>query len=148
MDEQTTLNEENQFIISKLDDEYYGMDISLINSIIRMTNITRVPKSQDFFEGVINLRGEIIPVMNLRSKFELDKAEVTKNTRIVIVKLESKYSVGIILDNVLEVIRLDNDNIVRPITDDEDGANKYIYGIGKYNGKLISLIDLSKLILE
>lgn len=87
MDVMTTAAlDEKQYIVVKLGKEQFGIDIRFVDNIVRMQRITRVPKVQQFFKGVINLRGEIVPVMSLRSKFELEEAEYTNATRIIILR--------------------------------------------------------------
>lgn len=147
MMEQTSLQEGKQFIVIKTKEEYLGIDIDCIDSIVTMGTITRVPKSQDYFNGVINLRGEIIPVMSLRRKIGLRDDVFDKDTRIVIIKLEPQYPIGVIVDNVVEVISLDEDKIEKSIKD-MDGDSTHIYGIGKYGEKLISLLDISRIITK
>ncbi len=146
MDKQKVLSDVKQFITINLNEEYYGIDISYINSIERMQKITRVPKAQPYFVGIINLRGEIVPVMSLRRKIGLEDDVFDKKTRIIIMKLEPKYSIGIIVENVLEVITLGKENIEKTVT--EDDSSSYVYGIGKHEDKLISLLDVEKVILD
>ena len=92
-----------QYIVVDLGNEQYGIDIQYIDNIVRMQRITRVPKAQNFFKGVINLRGEVIPVMSLRLKFDFEEEEYTNKTRILIIKPDAQASVGIIVDAVKEV---------------------------------------------
>ncbi|MBR1865882.1 MAG: purine-binding chemotaxis protein CheW, partial [Lachnospiraceae bacterium] len=135
MDENSTVvNGAKQYIVVKLDNEQYGVDISYIDNIVRMQQITRVPKAQTFFPGVINLRGEIIPVMNLRLKFDLEDKEYTNANRILIVKPESGAKIGILVDEVREVVTLEEENIENAVYD-EQGAN--LMGVGKYKNTLI-----------
>lgn len=146
MDNQQVLSDVKQFITINVNEEYYGIDISYINSIERMQKITRVPKAQSYFTGIINLHGEIVPVMSLRRKIGLEDDVFDKKTRIIIMKLEPKYSIGIIVENVLEVITLGKENIEKAVT--EDDSSSYVYGIGKHEDKLISLLDVEKVILD
>lgn len=146
MDNQQVLSDVKQFITINVNEEYYGIDISYINGIERMQKITRVPKAQSYFTGIINLRGEIVPVMSLRRKIGLEDDVFDKKTRIIIMKLEPKYSIGIIVENVLEVITLGKENIEKAVT--EDDSSSYVYGIGKHEDKLISLLDVEKVILD
>ena len=122
MDKQKVLSDVKQFITINLNEEYYGIDISYINSIERMQKITRVPKAQPYFVGIINLRGEIVPVMSLRRKIGLEDDVFDKKTRIIIMKLEPKYSIGIIVENVLEVITLGKENIEKTVTEDDSSS--------------------------
>ena len=100
-----------QYIVAKLGIESFGIDISYIDNIVRMQKITRIPQAQPYFKGVINLRGEVIPVMSLRLKFDLEEGEVTNATRIIIIKLESQGLIGLIVDEVKEVVTLSEDEM-------------------------------------
>ena len=145
MEENTVINDSKQYIVVKLDNEQYGIDISFIDNIVRMQQITRVPKAQSYFAGVINLRGEIIPVMCLRTKFGLPDKEYTNATRIIIVKPESNAKIGVLVDEVREVVSLDEDNIEKTVYD-EQGNN--LIGVGKYNDTLISLLNIQGVIQD
>lgn len=139
-----------QFIVIKLGEEQYGIDIKYINNIVRMQHITRVPKVSSYIRGVINLRGEVIPVMSIRIMMGLDMDEITKNSRIIILKLDpnSHDTVGIIVDEVKEVVTLNSDNIENVSYDSKDEQTHFITGIGKHNDELISLLDLHAVINE
>ncbi len=113
-----------------------------------MQKITRVPKAQYYFKGVINLRGEVIPVMSLRLKFELEEIEETKDTRIIILKPDKQSSVGIIVDAVREVVSLESEDMEKATVDGTDSRMQYIAMIGKYQGELISIINVMSLIME
>ena len=145
MDENTVVNESKQYIVVKLDNEQYGIDISFIDNIVRMQQITRVPKAQSYFAGVINLRGEIIPVMCLRSKFGLPDKEYTNATRIIIVKPESNDKIGVLVDEVREVVALEEEYIEKAVYD-EQGSN--LIGVGKYNDTLISLLNIQGIVQD
>ena len=86
--------------------EKYGIDISYVDNIVRMQKITRVPKAQAYFKGIINLRGEIVPVMSIRIKMGLEDDVFTNAARIIILKIEEKGSIGVIVDEVKEVVNL------------------------------------------
>lgn len=145
MDENVLVNEAKQYIVVRLDSEQYGIDISYVDNIVRLQQITRVPKAQSFFSGVINLRGEVIPVMNLRLKFDLEPKEPTNATRIIIIKPENNAKIGILVDEVREVVTLDEECIEKAEYD-EQGAN--LIGVGKYKDTLISLLNIQGLIAE
>ena len=100
-----TTVEEMQYIVVKLGDEKYGIDISYVDNIVRVQRITRVPKSQPYFVGVINLRGEVVPIMSLRRRFGLKKDEYTAATRIIIIRMEDQSLIGFLVDEVKEVIQ-------------------------------------------
>ena len=87
-----------QYIVVKFGDEQFGIDIKYIDNIVRMQRITRVPKVHNFIKGVINLRGEVIPVVSLRIKMELEDDEITKKTRIIIIRLENGEVIGMLVD--------------------------------------------------
>lgn len=145
MEENTVMTDTKQYIVVKLDNEQYGIDISMIDNIVRMQQITRVPMAQPYFSGVINLRGEIIPVLNLRLKFELDPKEYTNATRIIIIKPENNAKIGVLVDEVREVVTLEEDNIEKAVYD-EQGIN--LIGVGKYKDSLISLLNIQGIISE
>ena len=132
-----------QYIVVRLGEEQYGIDIRYIDNIVRMQKITRVPKVAPYLKGVINLRGEVIPIMSLRLKMFLPEDEITKATRIIILKLEQYGSVGIIVDEVKEVVTLDSEHIEKIAYDSKDDRINFLCGIGKYEGGLISLLDFN-----
>ncbi len=136
-----------QYIVIKIGEEQYGIDISFIDNIVRMQSITRVPHVQPYFAGVINIRGEVVPVMSIRLKMGLEADEYTNKTRIIIVKSESNASVGLIVDEVREVVTLDETSIDEVIRDSKVD-DTYINGIGKNGNTLISLLDLNAVISD
>lgn len=135
-----------QYIVIKIGEEQYGIDISYVDNIVRMQSITRVPHVQEYFAGVINLRGEVVPVMSLRIKMGLEADVYDKQTRIIIVKLENNAPIGLIVDEVNEVVTLDERNI-DPVNKTSKGSEEtFINGIGKNGENLISLLDLNMVI--
>ena len=137
-----------QYIVVRIGNEQYGINIKYIDNIVRNQKITRVPKTQTYYKGVINLRGEIIPVMSIRLKLGLEDDEFTDKTRIIIVKIEGA-TIGVIVDQVREVVTLDDDNTEKITrTSRDDAASGYISSIGKSKGELISLLDIVGLIVE
>lgn len=145
MDESVVLSESKQYIVVKLDNEQYGIDISYIDNIVRMQQITRVPKAQSYFSGVINLRGEIIPVLNLRLRFDLPAKDNTSATRIIIIKPDNNAKIGILVDEVREVVTLEEESVEKAVYD-EQGIN--LIGVGKYKESLISLLNIQGIIQE
>ncbi len=102
-----TVEEERvQYIVVKIGDEQYGIDISYIDNIVRIPRITRVPKAASHYVGIINIRGEVVPVMSARLKMGLGADEITKQSRIIILKLELQGMVGVLVDEVKEVLTL------------------------------------------
>lgn len=147
MEELRTTGETVQFIVIQMGNEQYGIDIKYVENIVRMQHATRVPKVAPYIKGVINLRGEVIPIMNLRCKMELPVVEDTNSTRIIIVKLEQLGVVGLIVDEVKEVVTLSVDTIEK-VSYDKDEKNMFLMGVGKHNDALISLLDLNAVVSE
>jgi len=145
----TVANSENivQYIVVKIGSEQYGINIKFVDNIVRMQSITRVPKTQVYYRGVINLRGEIIPVMSLRLKLGLEPDQFSNKTRIIIIKIENA-KVGLIVDEVREVVNLTEENIEKTGYDNNDEKANYISAIGKNNGELVSLLDVNAVVIE
>lgn len=142
-----TETKSKQYIDVRLGKDLYGIEIKYIDNIIVMQSITRVPKSQSYFNGVINRRGDIIPVMSLRRKLGLEDVEYTSTTRIMIVKPEPSSSpVGLIVDEVNEVITLNDDDVDIMNYDENDKKAAYSAGIGKLNSDLINILSVPELI--
>ena len=137
-----------QFIVVKIGSEQYGIDISYVDNIVRMQKITRVPKVQPYFKGIINLRGEIVPVMSIRTKMDLEPDEFTDVTRIIILKLEEHGVLGILVDEVKEVVTLAPDEIDKLSYDAKNSKSNFINGVGKNGEELISLFDTNSIIDE
>lgn len=136
-----------QFIVFKLDEQLFGIDIQNVQIIEKMKSIMRVPKVPAYVKGVMNLRGEIIPVIDLREQFELKPIDNTDKTRIIIVKLEDAM-VGIIVDEVKEVIELANDQIEGVQNIQGKMKTNHILGVGKDDGNIVTLLHLSNIIEE
>lgn len=147
MDANVVNNDSKQYIILRFDSEQYGIDIAYIDNIVRLQPITRVPHTQPYFLGIINLRGEIIPVMSMRDKFDLPEKENTNATRILIIKFEGNAKIGILVDEVREVVTLSEDNIEK-LSSDSNDVRSYLTGVGKYNNSLISLLNIGALIAD
>jgi purine-binding chemotaxis protein CheW len=134
-----------QVVSFALGSEEYGVDIAQVQEINRMVTITHVPQAPQFMEGVINLRGRLIPIIDLRTRFGMERAERTKNTRIVVTEIGSKR-LGMVVDSVSEVLRI-------PVEQIEDAPDlvagvdtEYIRGVGKLDDRLIILLDLGRVI--
>lgn len=145
MEKQKAQTREEQLVIFTLANETYGIAISAVNEIIRMQAITEVPRTPDFVEGVINLRGRIVPVIDLRKRFRLEVAEQTQASRIMVVEMQDLV-VGMIVDSVTEVLRLPSDSIepTPPMVSGVDAA--YLRGVGKRDDRLIILLDIDKVL--
>ena len=139
-----------QYIVIKIDDEEYGINIKFIDNIVRMQQITRVPKVDDYLKGVINIRGEIVPVMSVRMKMGLTEDELTNKSRIIILKTEGGDLVGIIVDQVNQVLTLGSNNIEKMRYDDkkEKANSGVVSGVGHYDGGLVSILDLEPVVSE
>ncbi len=140
--------ETTQFIVIRLGEEQYGIDIRNIDNIVRMQPITRIPKMPSYLRGVINMRGEVIPVISMRRKMGLADDEITKATRIIVLKLEQEGNVGILVDEVKEVVELTSDEIEKITYNAKEEKGSLISAVGKHDGELISLFDLNTISLE
>jgi len=136
---------DHQLVTFKLGDEEFGMDILRVQEIIRMVEITLVPKMPHYMEGVINLRGKVIPVVNLRARFNKPPGEHSNNTRIVVVNMRDT-TVGLLVDSVSEVLRLSED-VIEPPPPIMDGGmdTEYIKAVGRLEDRLLILLDLEKI---
>ena len=139
------LVDEKQLVLFDLSNEAYGIDISAVHEIIRMQPVTKVPRTPTFVEGIINLRGKVIPVIDLRRRFGFDVAEQTKDNRIVVVDIDGE-NIGIIVDAVTEVLRIPSDSVEPPSDIITTSDSDYLLGIAKVDGKLIILLDLDKVL--
>jgi purine-binding chemotaxis protein CheW len=140
------VNMEEQLVVFQLGDETYGIEISAVHEIIRMQSITKVPRTPEFVEGVINLRGRIVPVIDLHKRFNLPLEEETAHSRIIVVEVKG-VTVGMIVDSVSEVLRLPQANIDPPPPAIAGGIEtEYLRGVGKWEERLIILLDLDKVL--
>jgi len=133
-----------QLVTFRLGDEEYGVDILKVHEIDRMMDITEVPNAPPSIEGVINLRGKVIPVINLRKKFNLPDREADGRTKIVVVDIGT--SAGMIVDSVSEVLRISSDIIEPPPPMTTGVSSEYIRGVGKLKDRLLILLDIEKLL--
>ena len=136
-------NDERQLVVFQLDDEFYGVDIARVHEIIRLQSVTRVPRTPAFVEGVINLRGKIIPVVDLRKRFGLPSGDKTRASRIVVVEIDDQV-VGIIVDGVSEVLRVSEATIEPPSPVVAGVDSEFIHGIAKLPERLVILLDLNR----
>ncbi len=139
---------ENQYVVFKLDKNEFGIDIMNVKEIIPYQESVSVPNTPDFIEGIINYRGNVIPVINLRERFDMDVNEITKDTRIIVITLNEK-EVGFIVDEASQTIRL-NEEQIDPTPDIVSGIDKrYITGIGKIDeNRLLILLDLKEILTD
>ena len=140
------LSEAKRYLVFKIGEEEYGIDIRKITTIIEKDmEIARVPKLPTFLKGVINLRGEIIPVMSMRLKLGLSEDSYGPDTRIIIISLD-EVSAGLIVDSVAEVIEFDDESIESITNIAGELSFDYIAGVGKAEGKIVTLLNLDRLI--
>ena len=125
--------------------ETFGVPISLVHEIVRMPEITAVPDSPGFVEGVINLRGKIVSVVDLRKRFGEKEITANKKNRILVAEVGGKM-VGLIVDAASEVIKIPDSEVDLPPSVFEEGELNYVTGVGKVKGRLIILVDLSKIL--
>ncbi|HPO50024.1 MAG TPA: chemotaxis protein CheW [Spirochaetota bacterium] len=143
--EATVGGNERQLILFNLGKGNYGIPIENVFEIKKMEEITVVPKAPKFIEGVINLRGNVIPVVDLRKRFGMEKIEYAKKTKIIIVEI-GKRQFGLIVDSVAEVVTLSNDQIEQSLPTVSGLKAEFINGIGKLNEKLIIILEISRIL--
>lgn len=144
--EHTKAEQELQLVTFRLANEEYGLPITKVQEINRLVPVTKLPQTPIFMEGVISLRGRIIPVIDLRKRFGMSVTAHDDDTRIIIVEINGEI-VGATVDAVMEVVRLDTANI-EPPPGNVAISSKYIDGVGKIDGRLIILLDLDKVLTE
>lgn len=138
---------EYQLVVFELANEQYGLDIAAVESIIKMQPITRMPQAPDFIEGVSNLRGYVLPVIDLRKRFGLAGVEATKDTRIVVVIMGTS-KVGMIVDGVSQVLRISGEAVEPPPSMITTVNSAFIKGIAKIEDQLVILLDLEKVLTQ
>lgn len=136
---------EQKYVIFKLKDEYYGIDINNVKSIEKAQDFTRVPNAKNFIKGVINLRGEVIPVIDLRKRLGFQEKEEDSNSRIIIVMLYD-IQIGLLVDSSSEVITFDESEKDSAQALNENEIDDFANHIGKKDGRLVILVDLMKII--
>ncbi len=139
-----------KYMTFKLADEEYGLEILKVREIIGLMDITRVPRTREFIRGVINLRGKVEPVVDLRLKFGMEKIEATDQTVIIVVQYSfegSEFTMGILVDEVLEVLNISSEQI-EPPPNFGTGAidSDFILGVGKHDKRVIFLLDIDKVL--
>ena len=141
-----------KYMTFQLADEAYGLEILKVREIIKLMDITRVPRTADFMRGVINLRGKVIPVVDLRLKFGMPRTEATEQTVIIVVQYgsgERSHTMGILVDQVLEVLSIDAGQIEPPPSFGAAAFDtSFILGVGKAQERVIFLIDIGRVLSE
>jgi purine-binding chemotaxis protein CheW len=136
------MEKEIQIVGFRIGRETFGLPIAIVREIVRVPDITSVPNAPEYIEGVINLRGRIIPVVDLRKRFGEKVIESSKKNRIVVVELDSR-GIGLIVNSASEVLKIPPSEIEPPHTVFQEGELNYITGVGKLRGRLVMLLDLS-----
>ncbi|MCW5939446.1 MAG: purine-binding chemotaxis protein CheW [Fimbriimonadaceae bacterium] len=138
-----TFSTEQQTVVFRLGQESYGIDIFQVNEIIRMREITPVPKSEPHVRGLINLRGKTIPVVDLRVRMSLPTAEATDSTRIIVVETDNG-NIGIVVDAVTEVVSLEGQEIHDAPKIVNDLSTDFVHAVAQREGRLITLLNLDR----
>jgi purine-binding chemotaxis protein CheW len=138
-----------KFLTFRLEEEEYGLEILKVQEIIGMMKITHVPKTPDFVRGVINLRGKVIPVVDLRRKFDMTSKEDTERTCIIVVQVEKAgvlLTIGLLVDEVSEVMNVTATQIEPPPSFGSAVDTSFIFGMGKVGEKVVILLDVDKVL--
>ena len=137
---------EIQLVVFKIGEEEFGVEINQVREIVKLVSITRMPKAPAFIEGVVNLRGQIITVIDLSRRLDLPSSGRSESTRIMVVEI-GENTVGMIVDSVSEVLRLSSDAIEdTPSLIDTEVHEKYLRGVGKIEDRLLILLDLNEVL--
>lgn len=139
------MSEIREFVTYKLNEEYYGIAINNVENIEKVLPITRVPYTPNYVKGVVNLRGIIVPVVDLRLRFGLAAKDATDESRIIIVNVD-EHKIGMLVDSSSEVLQISDDNIDAAPNVRKDNNNEFIRHIGKKDERIIMLIDLMKVL--
>jgi purine-binding chemotaxis protein CheW len=135
----------NQLISFEVGEEEYGLEILRVKEVIRIREITRLPKAPSFVRGIINLRGDVIPIIDLRDKFGLPNAEYTDTTRVIVTDVDGKL-VGMVVDAASQVLRVPADQIDPPPPIVGGLSAEYIKGVGKLGERLIILLNIDRIL--
>ncbi len=138
---------ENQFLFFGIAEEEYGVEIAHVKEIIKVCNITKVPHTETYIKGIINLRGDIIPVVNVRERFGIPAKPYDDRTCIIVLNFEDN-TVGLIVDDVNEVMYIDTNKITPPPSDKYGYNNRFIKNIGNTEKNVKQIVDLNKLLLQ
>jgi len=132
-----------KLVVFKIDGESFGVDITHVHSIQEPLEVFKVPNTPDYIEGLINLRGKIYTIFNLRQKFNLEQKEIDDSTKIIIVKLDD-IMVGFLVDEVNEIVTFDDSDIETTPSMIVSNSRKYLAGVAKRNEKIVLILDLTK----
>ena len=138
---------EMQIVVFTLNGEVCGVDASQVKEIVKFEELTKMPKMPKFIDGIINLRGIVVPVVNLTKRFNLGETEITKKTKIIIIEIEERL-IGFIVDDVTEILKLSSQNIESTPDIIQKSYNHYLEYVGKKDDKLISILDLTNVLTD
>lgn len=141
------MDNNNQFVVFKIKDEDFGVEIINVREIIKPQQILKVPNTPKYIEGIINLRGKVNPVFNLRKKFHMEHKDFDERTKIIIVSVND-MAVGFIVDDVSEILRIEEQNMEVPPNIIVGHHRKYIRSVGKINDRMIIILDLDLILSE
>ncbi len=142
---QQTMNSFTQVVSFSLAKEEYAIEILKVKEIILVEGITRVPQMPDYIEGIINLRGDVVPVLDLRKRFGLSNIEINEETRIIVSRMEKRI-IGLIVDSVSQVMKIPNADIQEPPDTIAGLAGEYLTGVGKVAERMIMMLDIEKVL--
>ncbi len=137
----------SQLISFVVGDEEYGLDILRVKEVIRIREITRLPRAPSFVKGIINLRGDVIPIIDLRDRFGLEHKDYTETTRVIVVDVDGKL-VGMVVDAASQVVRIPNDQIDPPPPIVGGLSAEYIRGVGKLDERLVILLNIERILSQ
>ena len=145
----STDTQEGKYMTFKSGSEYFGLEIQYVQQIIQFQAITKIPETDDYIKGLINLRGKIIPVVDVRVRFKQGECEYNDKTCILVITVKDT-TVGLIVEQIAEVAEIQKENILPPPTigRNDKGHNKYVYGIGKVGTSVKLLLDPEKLLYD
>ena len=146
--EEKALLETNQFLAFKLEDEVFAFDISKVREVLEYSTVTKVPQTPEMMKGVINLRGSVVPVIDMRTKFGMGETEKTVNTVIIIIEIDldrESTMIGALVDSVNEVMDLDTDHIEPPPKIGTKLNTEFIRGMGKQGDQFVIILDIEKI---
>ncbi len=144
-EEARTFEDEIQLVVFKLASEEYAVEIIKVSEIRKMIDITRVPRTPDYYLGVMNLRGSVLPVINLKKRLNLPLSKTTEDSRIIILKVED-IAFGVTVDAVSEVMTISKYDIEPPSSIDTNLERKFISGVAKHNKRLLIMLNIKEII--
>lgn len=136
-----------RYMTFKCDGDYYGIGINYVNEIIGLQQVTELPYTPDYIKGLINLRGKIVPIVDVRTRFGKQAAEYDDRTCVIVINCEED-TVGLIVDTIADVVTIADEDVLEPPSANHSSNNRYIFGLGKYGSEVKLLIDPAKLIYE